>query len=284
MNKAVQSCYFIFTLFVGLISPNTAQASFHKMLSLNWVVNNPLSKATISHQAWQDFLDRRVLTNQEGINLVDYDHLTADDLKQLDQYIDALAAIQIDNYNRNEQLAYWINLYNALTVRLIAHYYPVGSIEEINVSPGLFSIGPWGKTLVEVENTALSLDEIHNQIIRPIWNDPRTLYAINNSAIGSANLSKKAFLGHEIESQLNEAAANYIHCTRGVQVIEGKLIVSKIYEWFQEDFGQNKQDVIKHLKQYAREPLSSQLKHINNIDSYVYNWHLNTANHDNDPK
>nr|WP_232220722.1 DUF547 domain-containing protein [Legionella tunisiensis] len=252
-------------------------ATFHKNLWPIWEVNNPLSTETIAHDDWQTFLNKRIVTNEEGINLVDYPNLTEADYDLLKSYIEKMAKIDIDAYNRNEQLAFWLNLYNALTIQIVADYYPVGSIEEINISPGLFSIGPWGAKLITINRTPLSLDEIQNRIIRPIWNDPRTLYAMNNAAIGAANLSKQAYHGTTIEKELNDAARDYINSLRGVQVIEGKLIVSKIYDWFNEDFGGTKRDVINHIKQFAKEPLRSQLKHINTINGYVYNWHLNST-------
>lgn len=268
----------IFSLLVCLFLMNSAMsATFHKNLWPIWEVNNPLSTETISHDDWQAFLNKRIITNEEGINLVDYPNLTEADYDLLKSYIEKMAKIDIDAYNRNEQLAFWINLYNALTIQIVADYYPVGSIEEINISPGLFSIGPWGAKLITINHTPLSLDEIQNRIIRPIWNDPRTLYAINNAAIGAANLNKQAYHGATIEQELNDAARDYINSLRGVQVIEGKLIVSKIYDWFNEDFGGTKRDVINHIKQFAKEPLLSQLKHINTINGYVYNWHLNST-------
>ena len=187
-----------------------------------------------------------------------------------------MSEIDIDNFNRQEQLAYWINLYNALTVQTISDYYPVANIQEIRISPGLFSIGPWGANLITITGTPVSLDDIDNRIIRPIWNDQRTHYTLNNGTIGAPNLSKKAYQGNTLDAQLNEAAFTYINSLRGVQVIEGKLIISKIYDWYEEDFGGTKQDVIKHLLLFSREPLFSQLKHINSIDSYIYNWHINS--------
>ncbi|STX40856.1 putative Ser/Thr protein kinase [Legionella donaldsonii] len=268
----------VFSLLVCLFLMNNGMsATFHKNLWPIWEVNNPLSTETIAHDDWQTFLSKRIITNEEGINLVDYPNLTEADYDLLKSYIEKMAKIDIDAYNRNEQLAFWLNLYNALTIQIVADYYPVGSIEEINISPGLFSIGPWGAKLITINHTPLSLDEIQNRIIRPIWNDPRTLYAINNAAIGSANLNKQAYHGATIEQELNEAARGYINSLRGVQVIEGKLIVSKIYDWFNEDFGGTKRDVINHIKQFAKEPLLSQLKHINTINGYVYNWHLNST-------
>lgn len=269
-------CYFpVISLF--LLITSIAHASFHKSLWPVWEVNNPLSSAVIAHDDWQQFLDQYVITNEEGINLVDYAHLSKEDKAKLKHYIEKMEQIAINNYNRNEQLAFWLNLYNALTVNIVANYYPIGSIQEINISPGLFSIGPWGAKLVTVNGTALSLDEIHNRIIRPVWNDPRTHYAINNASIGAANLRKQAYQGNNIERELNTAASEYINSLRGVQTIEGSLIVSKIYEWFKEDFGGSKQYIINHLQQFAQEPLNSQLKHINTIDGYIYNWHLNAT-------
>lgn len=260
-------------LFIGTA---LAHASFHKSLWPTWEVNNPLSKETISHQLWQEFLNKHVSTNDEKINLVDYGNLNQHDLDSLKEYIKYLSQIDISHYNRQEQLAYWLNLYNALTVQTVANYYPVANIQEINISPGLFSVGPWGANLITINAIPLSLDDINNRIIRPIWNDPRTHYALNNATIGAPNLNKQAYLGSLIEEQLNDSASAYINSFRGAQVIEGKLIISKIYDWYEEDFGGTKKDVIKHLLQFAKEPLRSQLKHTNTIDSYIYNWHINS--------
>ncbi len=244
---------------------------------MKWTAYNPLSTRVISHDEWQQFLTKNVIPNNEHINMVDYAHCNHNDLALLNRYVQAMAAVDIENYNRPEQLAYWINLYNALTVQTIAHYYPVNSIQDVNISPGLFSIGPWGAKLITIRHSMLSLDDINNRIIRAIWNDPRTHYALNNGTIGAPNLSTKAYTGSDIEQQLNSAAVNYINSLRGVQVIEGKLILSRLYEWYEEDFGGSKEAVLKHLKQFGQEPLRSQLKHINNIDSYTYNWHINSS-------
>ncbi len=267
-NKCIVLLMFLLT--------SLAHATFYKNLWPQWEVNNPLSKEIISHQLWQDFLNRRVITNAENINLVDYAHMTQIDLNLLKDYLKNMAQINIDNYSRAEQLAYWINVYNALTVQTVANYYPVSTIQEINISPGLFSVGPWGANLISIKDTPLTLDDINNRIIRPIWNDARTHYTLNNASIGAPNLNRKAYQGHILDEQLNNAASTYINSLRGVSVIEGRLIISKLYDWYEEDFGGSKQDVITHLLQFAKEPLQSQLKHINTIDSYIYNWHINS--------
>ncbi|MDR3442225.1 MAG: DUF547 domain-containing protein [Legionella sp.] len=263
-----------------LLTTGVAQAAFHKSLWPKWEINNPLSKEVISHQLWQDFLNRRVVTNEENINLVDYGHMTQIDFNLLKDYIRSMAQVNINNYNRNEQLAYWINIYNALMVQTVANYYPISTIQEINISPGLFSVGPWGANLITIKGTTLTLDDINNRIIRPIWNDVRTHYTLNNASIGAPNLNRKAYQGLILEEQLNNATSTYVNSLRGVSVIEGRLIISKLYDWYEEDFGGTKQDVIIHLLQFAQEPLLSQLKHINSIDSYIYNWHINSPSAD----
>lgn len=263
-----------------LFTTGVAQAAFHKNLWPKWEINNPLSKEVISHQLWQDFLNRRVVTNEENINLVDYGHMTQIDFNLLKDYIRSMAQVNINNYNRREQLAYWINIYNALMVQTVANYYPISTIQEINISPGLFSVGPWGANLITIKGTTLTLDDINNRIIRPIWNDVRTHYTLNNASIGAPNLNRKAYQGLILEEQLNNATSTYVNSLRGVSVIEGRLIISKLYDWYEEDFGGTKQDVIIHLLQFAQEPLLSQLKHINSIDSYIYNWHINSPSAD----
>lgn len=263
------------TLF--LLSTNTVLAAFYKNLWPIWLEHNPLATKTIQHNEWQTFLEHFIITDAEGINLVDYEHIGEKETELLKKYIDRMSKVSIGQYNRNEQLAFWLNLYNALTVYTVSQYYPISSIEEINISPGLFSIGPWGAKLVSVNHIALSLDEIQNRIIRPVWNDPRCHYAINNGSIGSPNLAKNAFRGALIEQQLNNAAIEYINSLRGVQLIDNELVVSKIYEWFSDDFGEDKQNIINHLLVFAQQPLKSNLIKMNTVNSYFYNWHLNST-------
>jgi len=275
LSKWKISRIFLIISLLFLCSMKFADAATNKNLWPFWQANNPLSQKTISHKEWQQFLNNNVRTNKEQINLVDYENLSDHDATLLKQYLQRMSSIKINEYNRDEQLAYWLNLYNAITVNIVRKYYPVSSIKNINISPGLFSIGPWGTHLIKVLDTPLSLDDIHNRIIRPIWNDARTHYAINNATLGAPNLRKKAYQGSTIHEQLNQAATDYINSLRGVQVIEGKLFVSKIYEWFAEDFGSSQHAIICHLGIFSKKLLREKLKHVNRIDGYMYNWHLN---------
>lgn len=269
--------HIILLLFYSLIFSTTAFTSENeKNLWVVWEVNAPISDKQINHRLWQKFISKYVSKPVDGLSLVEYARVTSQDHTKLKHYIDNMRHIKIGMYQRKEQLAYWLNLYNALIVNLILENYPVKSIQDINISPGLFSSGPWDADLIKIGKFNLSLNDIQNRIIRPIWNDPRTLYALCNSAIGGPNIYPQAFQGHLITEQLNRAAQNYINSPRGVQIIQRKLIVSQLYDWYEEDFGGSKQAVLNHIKLYAHPKLKKKLATFSTINNYIYNWHLNT--------
>ena len=267
----------VFIIFIFFSMSHEAVAGLEKTIWPKWLVHNPRSEARIPHTEWQQFLNAHLSTNADGINVIDYPNFSEQDTQLLNRYINRLANIQITDYNRSEQLAYWINLYNALTVLTVARFYPVNSITEIDITPGVFSSGPWGAILVTVDRTPLSLDDIHHRIIRPIWNDPRTHYAINNATMGAANLNPHVYEGRIIEEQLNDAAVTYINSARGTSLVDGKLLASKLYNWFLDDFGGKPRLLLTHLQQFAHPTLQSQLKSVKGVNIYVYNWHLNTT-------
>ena len=174
-------------------------------------------------------------------------------------------------------MAYWINLYNALTVDTVLNHYPVGSIRDISISPGLFNRGPWDRKLVTVEGQALSLNDIEHRILRPIWHDPRIHYAVNCASLGCPNLANTAYDGSHLDAMLDAAARAYVNNPRGAAVHDGKLTVSSIYRWYEADFGSTDAGVIAHLKRYAEPPLAAALNGISAIADDHYDWRLNDA-------
>ncbi|MEM7041542.1 MAG: DUF547 domain-containing protein [Pseudomonadota bacterium] len=239
-----------------------------------WTAHDPASEATIDHGLWAKVLERCLVTGSDGINRFAYEK-AAEDRKRLDAYLEMLAATPISDHNRPEQMAYWINLYNALTVKVILDHYPVESIRDIDISPGLFSDGPWGKKLMTIERETVSLDDVEHQILRPIWQDPRIHYAVNCASIGCPNLQPTPFKPNMLDSQLDQAAIEFVNHRRGVDVRDGRITVSSIYEWFQEDFGGNDRGVIAHLKAYAAPSLAMKLEGFDRIDNDDYDWRLN---------
>ena len=256
------------------VSPS-AGAAPRAELWPRWQAHDPAAQARIDHGAWAGFLARYVRAGADGINRVAYGAVTPDDRSALDAYVEALAALPISRYARPEQMAYWINLYNALTVRLVLAHYPVDSIRDIDISPGLFSDGPWGKKLVAIEGERLSLDDIEHRILRPLWHDARIHYALNCAALGCPSLQPEPFLAARLEEQLERAARAYVNHPRGVTVADGELVVSSIYEWFKQDFGGSDQGVIAHLRCYAAPALARELERFSAGADDRYDWRLN---------
>ncbi|NIR31559.1 MAG: DUF547 domain-containing protein [Gammaproteobacteria bacterium] len=243
-----------------------------------WTAHDTRGTERINHSAWDRILRTYIHPSRDGVNLVAYARVTDADKEALADYLARLQAVPISQYARAEQLAYWINLYNAVTVKLVLDRYPVDSIRDIDISPGLFSFGPWDKKLIRVEDEALSLNDIEHRILRPIWRDPRIHYAVNCASIGCPNLQRTAFTATNTEELLDKGAREYINSGRGAWLKAGDLMVSSIYVWFQDDFGGSGRGVIAHLKQYARPKLASALSALKRISGHRYDWSLNDAN------
>src|SRR5260370_23661258 len=122
-----------------------------------------------------------------------------------------------------------MNLYEEMTVKIVLDHYPVKSIRDIAISPGLFATGPWGRKLITIEGRAVSLDDIEHRILRPIWRDPRVHYAVNCAALGCPNLARRAYDAQRLETMLEVAARTYVNHPRGSSVVDGNLVVAPAY-------------------------------------------------------
>ena len=241
-----------------------------------WERHSPDDSRVIDHTAWDAFLAKYLDANHpSGINRLNYKAVSPGDRKSLEEYLVRLQAVPISGYNRNEQRAYWINLYNAETVKIVLDQYPVASIRKIKIPPGLFTIGPWDGRVMTVEGERLSLNDIEHRILRPIWKDPKIHYAVNCASLGCPNLAAVAFTGQNTESLLNQYAADYINHPRGATFTRNRLKVSSIYSWFQDDFGGSSAGVIQHLRQFAKGDLARQLAEYNGGLDDDYDWDLN---------
>ncbi len=240
-----------------------------------WTAHSPSASATIDHSAWDAFLAKNLVSHADGVNRIAYAKVSEADRRGLDDYLSALSAVRIGDFSRHEQRSYWINLYNALTVDVVLEHYPVGSIRDISISPGFFSVGPWGKKLIRVEGEELSLDDIEHRILRPIWKDPRIHYAVNCAALGGPNLMPEAFTASNTEDLLDRGAKDYINSEHGARFdSDTRLIASSLYDWYQQDFGGDEPGVIDHLRSYAGPELATKLEGITDVYDFDYDWTL----------
>ncbi|MDW7773634.1 MAG: DUF547 domain-containing protein [Desulfobulbaceae bacterium] len=243
-----------------------------------WQEHEPDSTTIIDHTSWDNLLKKYLVTDHpSGINLFRYGDVSPEDGKKLTEYLEHLQQIEVSSLNRKEQLAYWINLYNALTIQVILDHYPVKSIMDIDISPGFFSNGPWDAKLLIIEGEKVSLNDIEHRILRPIFKDNRIHYAVNCASIGCPNLQPVAFTAANTEELLQAGAKAYVNSPRGARMVKGKLHVSSIYKWFQVDFGGSEEGVIKHLRQYAEDDLADSLQAYDKGLRDDYDWSLNDS-------
>ncbi len=270
-------CGLVLAALLWTLFPAAALSAPKAVLWDRWTVHDATSSAEIDHSAWTRFLNPLLEASPDGINRLRYANVRDGERKNLDGYMAMLTATAIGRYNREQQRAFWINLYNALTVQVVLDHYPVASILDIDISPGFFSFGPWDKKLIEVESEALSLNDIEHRILRPIWKDPRIHYALNCASIGCPNLMPTAFTTDNAEALLDEGAVAYVNHPRGVEIIDGKPVTSSIYYWFKEDFGDSDSGVLEHLRRYAGPDLRARLQSLTRLNGHSYNWALNDA-------
>lgn len=276
LKTAAKSATVALALLVTACSQAEIESRFVPAADLweRWTPHNAQDIRTIEHAAWAYLLDKYIAADADGLNRFGYRSVTPSDRKLLADYIAYLESVPVTAYNRNEQFAFWANLYNAVTVRTILDAYPVESIRDIN--DGFLSPGPWNRKLTAVEGVKLSLNDIENRIMRPIWRDPRVHYAVNCASVGCPNLQKTAFTAAGLTQSLDSAARDYINSPRGVRIRpDGSLVVSSIYIWFEDDFGGSRETVLKHLQRHAGPGLKPRLTGASAIRAYDYDWSLN---------
>ena len=224
------------------------------------------------HAAWSALLAKYITPDVTGINRFDYKALKASqaDSEALAAYIASFKDMDISEMSDDAQFAAWANLYNALTVQHIIERYPVKSIRS-----GYF-VGPWKEVKTFADGEEVSLDDIEHDIMRKQWDEPRVHYAVNCASYGCPNLPVNALEAATLDEQLDAGARAYINHPRGVTIRKnGSLQVSRIYDWFEEDFGGSKAKVIEHLLEYAEPELAAQIRAKPKITKYAYDWSLN---------
>ncbi|MGI9273509.1 MAG: DUF547 domain-containing protein [Endozoicomonas sp.] len=269
-NGAAFRAYLLTALFL-LMAPALNAAPKSEYWAI-WDKSDASSQKVFDHSSWSPLLSRYLSEPADGsVRLFDYKSVSASDRKQLQAYIASLSGVDPRTYRKSEQMAYWINLYNALTVELILKHYPVKTITKIG---SWYQFGPWDEEIVTVAGQKLTLNDIEHRILRPIWKDKRIHYAVNCASRGCPDLAMEAFTGAELEGQLEEAARRFINQEKAVEFIDGRLALSQIYEWYVADFG-DRAALMKHFLAHLQPPLSEKLKKYTGPLDYQYDWSLN---------
>ncbi|QPH52549.1 DUF547 domain-containing protein [Pontivivens ytuae] len=218
---------------------------------------------------WEGILAQHLVMGADGVARVRY---SAVPLPELRQFIGAMQQVDVTTLNRDAAFAYWANVYNAVTIAVVAEAWPVRSIRDIG--GGLFSPGPWREKRFAVMGQTLSLDDIEHGIMRPVFGDARVHYAVNCASIGCPNLKATPWRAANLSAELDTAARAYVNHPRGVEVTSGGLVVSSIYDWFKADFGGTDAGVIAHLGRYAEDPAVGAATRIRDDR---YDWAVNAV-------
>ena len=241
-----------------------------------WLPSQSESSQIVDHSQWQGFLDDYLSLDTDTISRVAYDDARATDgARRLQDYLEHLARIDPRSLNRTEQMAYWINLYNALTVQVVLAHPGKKSIRRMG--QGWFSLGPWDDKLITIAGQAVTLNDIEHRILRHIWQDRRIHFAVNCASLGCPNLAAQAYRSENLQLLLDAGQKQYINHPRGVSFDDkGQLTVSSIFEWYQADFADNKSELLAYLADHHT-TLSDQIRSYSGKINFAYNWQLNNA-------
>ena len=260
--------------FCALVFSTQAQTAPKSELWDIWQEADESNTQLISHSEWQFLLDSYLKVEKGAVSLFDYGAVSEEDSDRLDIYLMYLQSLDPRDFASNEQQAYWINLYNALTVQLILENYPVRSITKLG--KGFFKFGPWDDEVAEVAGKTLTLNDIEHRILRPIWQDSRIHFAVNCASIGCPNLQSTAFTSENMDELLEQAAKEYLSHSRGANFDkDGNLKLSSIFDWYAVDFGDDQSEILAFLSRWAPEDVAEKMRSYSGHIDYDYDWDLN---------
>jgi len=241
-----------------------------------WEVRNDQSQRVVDHSSWQVLLDNYLDDDHEsGINRFDYDSVSAQNRAILVSYLDSLQAIDPRTLNANEQLAYWINLYNANTVYEVLQGVEDDDIDSIkDIWSNAVTPGPWDKETLTIAGQKVSLNIIEHGILRPIWQDRRLHYALNCASIGCPSLLSTAFTAELADELMDEAEEDFLGHPRAVSAGGGKLVLSSLFDWYSSDFAGSPEELLAYLEEYVDDETLEGIEDHTSV-SYTYDWNLN---------
>lgn len=224
------------------------------------------------HQPWDEFLHQYV--DKRG--LVNYQGITARSRQKLTNWLQDLSQVNPELLATKQQLALWLNLYNALVIEQVLNNYPIKSI-----LPKFLGIPNWfafwvffSRPVYEIGGHQYSLNNIEHDILRQKLLDPRLHFALVCAARGCPLLRDEAYQSDRLETQLEEDAKRFINNPHKVYYEPNNRILycSKIFKWYQKDFLTVSTSIAEYIQTYLVADFPHQPVAIKYLD---YDWHLN---------
>lgn len=230
-----------------------------------------LTNTTLAAQGVDNSLYAGLLKKYVKDGVVNYQGFKNEE-SVLDKYLKVLEEVDSKILSSNEQFAFYINAYNAWTIKLILSGYP--GIKSIKDMGSLFK-SPWKKQICRIDGKIITLDDIEHNILRPRFKDPRVHFAINCAAKSCPPLRSEPYRVGDLEQQLDEMTRAFINDLKNNRLEDHTLYVSSIFKWFKEDFNK---DIIDFFLKYAKGDLKEQLeanKKKIKVKYLDYDWSLN---------
>ncbi len=226
------------------------------------------SGEAVDHSLYGELLNKYV---KDGV--VDYQGFKNDE-PLLDQYLEALENIEVNSLSRDEQFAFYVNAYNAWTIKLILGAYP--GIKSIKDLGNIFKT-PWEKKIVRIKGDVITLDDVEHKKLRAQFKDPRVHFAVNCASKSCPPLISEPYEGSTLNRQLDNAARAFINDPKSNYLKGSKLYASRIFKWFAEDFND---DIVGFFLKYGEGDFKKELqaqKDKLKIVYLSYDWSLNGA-------
>ena len=239
-----------------------------------------IAAAPPDYKTWGELLSK-YYDPAKGMN---YKALKAQDKPALDELRRQLAQVDVQALSRQDQLAYWINLYNVNVVAIVVEGYPVESIRDLSTDP-LIRLNVFKKDVVDTKRGKVSLNDIENDQIRNGFKDPRIHFAINCAARSCPPIRTEPYVGSRISEQLDDQVRKFLNGPNGVRLgKKGSTLVvhvTKIMSWFGEDFQRWwSVDPIGFVVRYVSSEKRKQIESAANqiaVEFDDYDWKLNDA-------
>jgi hypothetical protein len=222
----------------------------------------------VNHIAWTSLLQKYV--NKEG--LVNYKGFIADSIS-LNNYLNFLSSnAPANSWTKMEQFAYWINAYNAFTVKTIINHYPVKSIKDISPNGAIpFVNTVWDKKFFSIGGVKMTLNTIEHKIIRKKFDDARLHFAVNCASFSCPKLLNVAYEAATLDAQLQQQAIDFLSDTTKNKVNPSNPLLSHIFKWFNGDFVKKGRTKVEFLNQFSPIKINADA----NLDYITYDWNLN---------
>lgn len=213
--------------------------------------------SAFDHTLWGSLLQAHV--SNDG--LVDYAAFAKD--ARFATYLSRLSAAEIDaSWSVNERKAFWINVYNAFTIRLILDHPGVKSIKDIS--------SPWKTEFFSINGQKMDLDHVEHTELRKNLDDPRIHFGIVCASFSCPQLWNQAYTAGGLDKQLDDAARRFINDPLRNELGKDHVRLSRIFDWFKGDFTK-KSSLIAYINKYAAEPVAPNAE----VEFLEYDWKLN---------